>query len=329
MLFRLSGGPLFANVADRRDKGSGGKRMVEDGKQRVGFVGVGLMGHGIAKNLVAKGYPLTVLAHRNRKPVEDLMARGATEARSAAELAGKSDVIFLCVTGSPQVEDAMFRADGLLAGLRPGTIVADCSTADPTSTLKVAAAVAEKGGRFVDTPLTRTPKEAEEGRLVVMAGGDAATLDEIRPLLGAFAETVIHAGPVGAGHKVKLINNFIALGGAALIAEAVCAAIKVGVDLKALAEVVTGGGGDSVMFRRFAKYFLEGDDSSLRFVIDNACKDLRYYTHMAETAPTTAFLAEAAHQTYVMASNLGHGDKFVLRLLDALGEINGARLPAR
>src|SRR5262249_25164584 len=122
-------------------------------KQSVGLIGVGLMGHGIGKNIVTKGYPLTVLAHRNRAPVEDLIAKGAKEAKSARELAQASDVVILCVTGSPQVEEAIVGKDGVLEGLRPGAVVVDCSTAEPGSTMKVAAAIAAKGGRFVDAPL--------------------------------------------------------------------------------------------------------------------------------------------------------------------------------
>ena len=149
-------------------------------KKRVGFIGVGLMGHGMAKNIVEKGYPLTILGHRNRQPVEDLVGRGAVEAKNAAEVARRSDLVFLCVTGSPQVEAVVFGKDGLLEGLSAGTIVADSSTAEPDSTLRIAAAIEERGGRFVDTPLVRTPKEAEEGRLGVMTGGDPVTQRKTR-----------------------------------------------------------------------------------------------------------------------------------------------------
>ena len=292
-------------------------------KPRIGFIGVGLMGHGMAKNIVEKGYPLTVLGHHNRKPVEDLVGRGAAEAESAAALVDRSDIVFLCVTGSPQVEEIVF-AKGLLAEIS-GKILADCSTAEPTSTLKVAEAVQARGGRFVDTPLVRTPKEAEEGRLVVMTGGDARTLEEIRPVLETFAEIIVHAGPLGAAHKLKLIHNFLALATAAAVAEAVVSAMKSGVDLKAFTEIATSGGADSVMLRRFAKHYLEGDDSAAKFAIVNAAKDLRYYTHLAESTPTSAFIGEAAHQLFLLASMHGFGDRYVPRLIDALAQLNGIK----
>ncbi len=295
-------------------------------KQSVGLIGVGLMGHGIGKNIVAKGYPLTVLAHRNRAPVEDLLAKGAKEVKSARELAQASDVIILCVTGSPQVEETIFGKDGVLEGLRSGTVVVDCSTAEPGSTMKVAAAIAGKGGRFVDAPLVRTPKEAEEGRLGVMTGGDPEVIKEIRPILECFAEAVVHAGGIGAGHTLKLINNFIALGTAAAVAEGIATAARAGVDMTALRDVVSSGGANSVMFERLIKVPLANDDTAAKFAISNAAKDLRYYTNMAENLPVAGFVAEAVHQTFIMALNRGYRDKFVPRLVDLICEVNNIKL---
>jgi 3-hydroxyisobutyrate dehydrogenase-like beta-hydroxyacid dehydrogenase len=295
-------------------------------KQSVGLIGVGLMGHGIGKNIVAKGYPLTVLAHRNRAPVEDLLAKGAKEVKSARELAQASDVIILCVTGSPQVEETIFGKDGILEGLRSGTVVVDCSTAEPGSTMKVAAAIAGKGGRFVDAPLVRTPKEAEEGRLGVMTGGDPEVIKEIRPILECFAEAIVHAGGIGAGHTLKLINNFIALGTAAAVAEGIATAARAGVDMTALRDVVSSGGANSVMFERLIKVPLANDDTAAKFAISNAAKDLRYYTNMAENLPVAGFVAEAVHQTFIMALNRGYRDKFVPRLVDLICEVNNIKL---
>lgn len=290
-------------------------------KQRIGFIGVGMMGHGMAKNMLAKGYALTILGHRNRQPVEDLVGRGAVEAKSPAELARRSDLVFICVTGSPQVESVVLGPQGLLEGLQPGAVVADCSTAEPQSTLRIAAAVAARGGRFVDAPLLRTPKEAEEGRLGMMTGGDPATLAEIRPVLETFAEVIVHAGPVGAGHRLKLINNFLVMANAATVAEAVVAARRAGVDLKALTEIVTSGGGDSVMIRRFARYYLEGDDSAAKFSISNAAKDLRYFAHMMEGVPAAGFVGAAIAQLFQAALARGHGDQFLPHMIDAVEAI--------
>ncbi len=294
--------------------------------QRVGLIGIGLMGHGIGKNILRHGYPLTILAHRNRKPIESLLEKGATEAVSPRAVAEQADVVILCVTGSPQVEAVVLGEDGLLEGMRDGLVIADCSTAEPASTVMVADKVQARGGRFVDIPMVRTPTEAEAGTLALMTGGDPATLAEIRPVLECFADTFIHAGEVGAAHKLKLINNFIGLGTAAVAAEAIVAAIKGGVDLQGLRDLVTAGGSNSVMFERVMKNLLEADDSVFQFAIRNAQKDLRYYTTMTQQQPATSFIAEAVHQTYVMADNLGFGEKFVPYLVDMLARVNATEV---
>src|SRR4051794_23939204 len=152
-------------------------------KSRIGYIGVGLMGHGAAKNIVEKGYPLTIMGHRNRAPVEDLVKRGATEAKTPAEVARASTVVFLCVTGSPQVEAIVRGKDGLIEGLAPGSVVVDCSTSDPNSTLALAAALAQAGATLVDAPLSRTPKEAWEGTLDTMVGATPEMFARLKPVL--------------------------------------------------------------------------------------------------------------------------------------------------
>jgi 3-hydroxyisobutyrate dehydrogenase-like beta-hydroxyacid dehydrogenase len=138
--------------------------------KRIGFIGVGLMGHGMARNLVEKGFPTTVLGHSNRAPVDDLVQRGAREAKDVAGLSASADIVFICVTGSPQVEDLVYRKGGLLESAIAGQIVVDTSTSQPSSTLRIAADLKERGVVFADAPLTRTPVEAEQGRLNTMVG---------------------------------------------------------------------------------------------------------------------------------------------------------------
>jgi 3-hydroxyisobutyrate dehydrogenase-like beta-hydroxyacid dehydrogenase len=293
--------------------------------QRIGFIGAGLMGHGMARNIVEKGYSLCVLAHRNRAPVEDLLARGATEARSAAALAGASDVVILCVPSSAEVELCVLAEDGIMAGAHEGLIVIDCTTAEPASTERVATALASRNVRFADAPLTRSPKDAEAGRLNVLVGADAATLAAVRPVLATFAENVFHIGPVGSGHKLKLINNFLSQGIAALVAEAVTTATKAGVDLATMFEVVSAGGANSSVFQRFMPWVL-GRDSGMVFKLKNGQKDIRYYTHLAEAVGSTAFLGEAVHQIFTLAAAQGEGESYVPALARALGKVNGVEI---
>ena len=179
--------------------------------KKIGMVGIGMMGHGIASNIVKHGHALVVLEHAGNQPLDTLKAAGVTTVARASELAAAVDVIILCVTGSPQVEAVLTGADGVLKGLRPGTVVIDCSTAIPDSTERLAKLVAEASGRFLDSPMTRTPKEAAEGRLNLLVGGDKALFDECRPLLACFAENITHAGAVGAGHRMKLLHNYVYL----------------------------------------------------------------------------------------------------------------------
>jgi 3-hydroxyisobutyrate dehydrogenase-like beta-hydroxyacid dehydrogenase len=290
--------------------------------KHVGLIGVGLMGHGIGKNILEKGFKLSVMGHRNRAPVDDLVAKGATEHNSPYAIAKACDAVVLCVTGSPEVEHTVYGEYGLLGAVRDGLIIADCSTAEPDSTVKIAADVAAKGGHFVDTPMTRTPREAEAGKLGLMTGGPKEVLARIRPVLEAFADTIVYAGEVGAGHRLKLLNNFLSLGNAALAAEAIAVATKAGIDMAAFRDIVMSGGAASVMFGRLINVPLSDDDSHAKFAIRNARKDLRYYTNMTETMPVASFLAEITHQLYVLADNQGYGERYVPRLIDVFLGIN-------
>lgn len=141
-------------------------------RPRIGFIGVGLMGHGMAKNMLEKGHALTVICHRNRAPVDDLVQRGAVEVQMPMAVAKRSDIVFTCLNASPDVEDVILRPDGVLAGARPGTIVAEASTADPASTLRIARILAEKGVIMCDTALGNSPVEAEAGTLNAFVSAD-------------------------------------------------------------------------------------------------------------------------------------------------------------
>ncbi|CAN7723702.1 NAD(P)-dependent oxidoreductase [Variovorax paradoxus] len=268
------------------------------------MIGIGMMGHGIASNIARHGYPLAVLEHPGNQPLDALKAAGARSFARAAELAAQSDIVILVLTGSPQVEAVLTGEGGVLQGLRPGSIVIDCSTAIPASTLRMAQAVQAAGSRFLDTPMTRTPKEAAEGRLNLLVGGDAALLEECRPLLSCFAENILHAGPVGAGHGMKLLHNFVSLGTVALIAEAAACAGQHGVAPEMFVEILAKGGGGGVALERLRPYLTAKDTSSLRFSIANASKDLGYYNTMAGDAGAHRDIAAAVLQTLQHAQGL-------------------------
>lgn len=294
-------------------------------KERVGFVGVGLMGHGMAKNIVEKGWPLSVMGHRNRLPVEDLKGRGATEARTARELAETSDVVILCVTGSPQVEAVVNGPDGLAAAGRP-LVVVDCSTSDPAVTKRLAESLAPQGITLVDAPLGRTPADAAAGTLDVMIGGDDAVVARLEPLLRAFAGRVIHTGPTGTGHTMKLLNNFLSMGYAALYSEALALGAKAGLPPRVFDSVIRGGRMDCGFYQTFAKWFVDRDPDAHKFAIANALKDMSYLASFANSVGLVNPVGAAVRNTFAVAVAGGHGEDYVPRIADITAKLNGVSL---
>lgn len=263
----------------------------------IGMVGIGLMGHGIAGNLLKHGHTLAVLEHPGNQPLDALRAAGAQPLASASALAARSDIVILVLTGSPQVEAVLTGPDGVLQGLRPGSVLIDCTTAIPSSTLRMAEAVRAAGSQFLDSPMTRTPKEAAEGRLNLLVGGDAAVLARCRPVLQCFAENITHVGALGAGHGMKLLHNYVSLGMASLIAEAAACAQRSGVAPEVFVDVLAKGGGGGTALERMRPFLVGGDPSGLRFSIANAAKDLGYYNAMAADADAPRAIAAAVLAT--------------------------------
>ena len=296
---------------------------------RVGFIGLGMMGHGMAANLLRKGFSLAVKVNRDRSRISDLLTGGARECRTNAEAGRDADFVIICVAGSPQVEDIVFGADGLLGVARPGLTVIDTTTAEPGSTARIRQAFSAKGTDYVDAPLARTPKEAEEGRLNAMVGADDATFERVKPVLAAFCENIFHVGPPGAGHTLKLVNNFMALTIAASIAEAFAVASKAGVRLDKLFEVVSQGALNSPIFQMIGGGAVQGDLTRMKFSIVNAAKDMRYYTHLAESLPVASFIGEAVHQSYEQAVALGLGDRLIASMIEAQEKLNQLKIVER
>ncbi|MDP4034075.1 MAG: NAD(P)-dependent oxidoreductase [Pseudorhodobacter sp.] len=290
--------------------------------EKIGFVGIGLMGQGMAKNIVEKGYPLTVIAHRNRAPLEDLVARGAREAASMEALARTSTIIFLCLTGSPEVAAAVA---ALKPGLAPGTVIVDCSTSDPTVTQRLAAELAAIGVDFADAPLSRTPKEAWAGTLDCMVGAEPAVFERVQPVIATWAAKIVHIGGIADGHRMKLLNNFIALGYAALYAEALALARKVGISVETFDQVIRGGRMDCGFYQTFMGYALEGNREAHKFTIGNAYKDMRYVESMANAATVTTTMSSAVKNAFAGAmANGGDGPAdYVPHLADFVAKANG------
>ena len=284
---------------------------------RIGFIGLGLMGRAMVQRLGDKGYPLTVLGHRDRSGLDAAVARGATEAASAKELAEGSDIVMLCVGTSEQVESRIHGEDGVLAGTREGQIVIDFGTSLPDSTRTIGAALAEKGAAYLDAPLGRTPAHATDGLLNIMCAGDKATFDRVEPVLKDLGENVFHLGPLGSGHTIKLINNFFAMTTACAMSEAFAMADAAGIDRQALYSVMSAGPLKSGMMEFIRNYAVDGQ-VDLAFSIANAGKDVGYYRRMAEGMGASSRMSGAAEQALTEAREAGHGDRMVPEMVDVL-----------
>ena len=289
-------------------------------KPGVGFVGVGLMGWGMARNAVEKGFPVRVIAHRKREAVDDLVGRGAVEATSLAEMAAACDAVVLCVTGSPEVE-------AVVAELRPaakqGLTIIDCSTSEPDVTARLAADLAADGITLIDAPLSRTPQHTWSGEATTYVGGPAELVEKWRPLLATWANVVIAVGgPVGSAHAVKLINNLVAIGYAAIWSECYAMIRKIGVEPGVFREVLSNSGMNCGNFQTFSKYAVEGDANAHKFTLANACKDLTYYNRLANRQGAATLMSDGALQTLKFGMAMGMGERFVPEMADIVLGLN-------
>ncbi|HEY9280268.1 MAG TPA: NAD(P)-dependent oxidoreductase [Eoetvoesiella sp.] len=287
-------------------------------KPNIGLIGVGLMGSGIAASLLRNGFPLTVLDHPGNQPLDTLLAAGAKVNQQASDLASAVDILILCVTGSPQVEEVLFQKGGVLEGLRRGSTVIDCSTAIPSSTFKIAKAVQDAGGHFLDAPMTRTPKEAAEGRLNLIVGGDRQVYENCLPVLQSYAENIAYAGGVGSGHQMKLLHNYVSLGFSAVLAEAAACARQTNTDPQTFCDILAAGGGAGVVLNRLRPYIESDDPSGFRFSMSNALKDMGYYCTMADEQGAHGSLALAIKTLYAEAAQAGLEQSPVPALIDHL-----------
>ena len=285
-------------------------------KPSIGFIGLGLMGSAMAQRLLDLGYPLTVIANRNRRGVEAAVERGAAEVQTARELAEASEVVMLCMDTSASVEARMGGEDGVIAGLREGALVIDFGTSLPDSTLRMGEAVEAAGGTYMDAPLGRTPSHGREGLLNVMAAGSEAAFGRAEPILRDLGENVFHVGPLGAGHTLKLINNFFAMTTACAMSEAFAMADRAGLDRETLYQVMSAGPLRSGMMDFVKAQAVDGVPDQLAFSVVNARKDVGYYGRMADELGAPSVMSPAAKQALSLAASQGWGDKMVPEMVD-------------
>lgn len=241
--------------------------------KKIGFIGIGLMGLPMSQRLLAAGFSLTVW-NRSAGKCAVLEQAGARRVETPQTLAEAADIIMLCVADTTAVEDVVLRDDGVLAGLSAGKIVVDFSSIDPEATRRLAATVAARGAHWVDAPVSGGVVGAEVGSLVVMAGGEAETVDSLRAVLAPLSQRVTHMGGPGAGQITKLCNQLIVAANAVLIAEAVALAEKSGVDAGKLAPALAGGFADSKPFQLLAPRMSARRFEPVQWRVQTLLKDL-------------------------------------------------------
>jgi len=297
--------------------------------ERAGFIGLGIMGSGMSRNLLSAGFDLTV---HNRTPAkaQPLADAGAWVAASPAELAGQCGVVFVCVSETQDVEAVLFGESGVVEGAPPGCLVVDMSTISPQATQAIGRRLAERGIRFLDAPVSGGSEGAAKGTLSIMVGGEDAYLDRARPYLAAMGRTITHVGPVGAGQTCKLVNQVLVVNTMLGIAEALLLAQAGGLDLERTIQAVDGGAAGSWMLSNRGPQAIARDWRP-GFSIDLQQKDLRLVLETADTLGVPLLATSKIFQLYrtLQAAGLGHeGNHALVKALERLSGITlGAPAP--
>ena len=296
--------------------------------EKLGFIGLGNMGKGMALNLARAGYPLAVHDVRP-EPVQELVKAGARASGSPREVAENSEIVITMVTSSPHVEQIMFGDDGVLAGMKKGNIIIDMSTIDPIVTRKVAAAAADKGIDMMDAPVSGAPPKAADGTLSIMVGGKKEIFDQCKPILDVMGEKIIHAGDVGMGEVVKLANNLAAAVAGVGAFEGFLFGVKLGADPKILYDVMSTSSGNSWVIQTRVPYpnVIPGspanDDFVPGFTADLMAKDLGLILSAAEATRIPLLGASLARQLIEVAQAKGLGGKDWSVIAKVLQEMAG------
>jgi len=298
---------------------------------RIGFIGLGIMGAGMAANVLRAGFPLTVW-NRTRPKTEPLVAAGASVAATPAELAATSDIIITCISDTPDVEAVILGQQGVIHGVGPGSLVIDMSTISPAATRQIASALAKRNVAMLDAPVSGGSEGAARGRLSIMVGGDAAALQRAMPVLQTMGQRITHVGSNGAGQMVKLVNQVMVVGNCLAMAEGLLLAQAGGVDLHKALEAVSSGAAGSWMLSNRGPQILARDWRP-GFTIALQQKDLRLVLEAADQQgaplPGTALIFQL-YRTLEAKGLSGDGNHALVKALEALAgfEIESTQLTA-
>jgi 2-hydroxy-3-oxopropionate reductase len=292
--------------------------------EKVGFIGLGIMGLGMARNLLRAGFDLTVW-NRTASKAEGLASEGAKLANSPAGLAGRCDIIVLCVSDTPDVEEVLFGENGAIQGARAGSLVIDCSTISPIKTKQFAAGLAEKGVHMLDAPISGGSEGAARGTLSIMIGGEASQVERAMPYLQAMGKTITHVGGHGMGQMVKLVNQILVVNGMLALGEAFLFAQAGGLDLEKTLQAVEGGAAGSWALSNRGPQIIERDWRP-GFMIDLQQKDLRLILEAADELGVPLLGCSTSFHLYRTLQMRGEGAEGNHALIKALEELSGIRV---
>jgi 3-hydroxyisobutyrate dehydrogenase-like beta-hydroxyacid dehydrogenase len=293
--------------------------------ERIGFVGLGIMGSRQAANLARAGHELTVFNRTRATAAAWVAEHGGTVAESPAAVGAASDIVISMVVDGDQVREVLLGEEGVGQGAAPGVLCVDMSTIAPAQTRAIGAELAARGLRMLDAPVTGSSPKAADGTLTIMAGGDAADFARAEPLLRLMGELVLHVGALGQGEMLKLINNSVAAANAATVGEALLVGQRTGVDLDALVAVMAKGSGGSAMLSLKSGPMRDHDYATL-FKLEHMLKDVRLCLEEGQAAEVPFAAAARARDVLVAAMARGHADDDFAALIEALEAFAGARL---
>ncbi len=292
--------------------------------EKVGFIGLGIMGHGMAHNLLKAGFDLAVW-NRTTSKMDEFIEAGAHAASSPAEVAAQADIILICVSDTPDVEAVTYGDDGVAAGISAGKLVIDHSTISPQTTLELAAAINETGAHWLDAPISGGSEGAAKGTLSIMIGGEAAQVKRARPVLDAMGKTITHVGEQGAGQMVKLVNQILVVVTGLAVSEAMVFAQAGGLDLNRTLSAVEGGAAGSWMLSNRGVQMIERDWRP-GFTIDLQQKDLRLVLEAADQLGVPMLGTATVFQLYRTLQRQGLGEQGNHALVKALEQLSGVRV---
>ena len=289
--------------------------------ERVGFVGLGTMGAAMAANLRRAGFEVTVW---NRTPgrAADLLALGAVEVPTPAEVARAVDVVVTCVSDTPDVDAVLFGADGVASGLASGGLVIDCSTISPSATKEFATQLATAGVGFVDAPVSGGSEGAKNATLTIFVGGEPADAERAQPILAAMGKTITHFGPAGSGQAVKAINQVVLSGAYLGVAEGMVLALKAGLDPVAVAGALNGGAARSWVLENRSGRMID-NEYPLGFRTSLHLKDLAIALDLARSLGASLPVSALAAQLEAGLVARGHGDEDMSNLARAIRSLSG------